>query len=105
MPIRLVTLLTLLLALKAPAAHWFVRQGAPGADNGRNWIDAWTNTTEINWDIVQPGDSIWIAGGTYGPMVIRATGATNQPLYIARVRDYNTAAIEAAGWGPGFDLT
>jgi hypothetical protein len=57
----------------------------------------------IGWNSVGAGDSIWIAGGSYGTLSIGKSGATNAPIYIARVRATNTVPAQAAGWSANFD--
>ncbi|MBK7498999.1 MAG: hypothetical protein IPI19_07825 [Ignavibacteriales bacterium] len=52
---------------------WYVNRDATGGDTGRNWANAWTDfdSTDywgagngINWKIIQPGDTIYVSGGT-----------------------------------------
>jgi hypothetical protein len=89
----------------ACGANWYVRQGAAGANNGSDWINAWTDVTNINWAAIQPGDIIWLAGGTYGQLNIGASGNPCQRIFIARVRSTNAIPVSAAGWNTNFDST
>ena len=71
-----------LLAFTAPdlhAATYYLRAGATGANNGSDWTNAWGRTSNINYSILQPGDTVYIAAGTYGPLNILRSGAAGQP--------------------------
>lgn len=51
---------------------WFVDPNATGDDTGRDWANAWNYLDSsswagnggINWNVIQPGDTIYISGGT-----------------------------------------
>lgn len=52
---------------------WYVDRDATGSYTGRSWANAWTdfdsvdywgNGTGINWAIIQPGDTIYVSGGS-----------------------------------------
>ena len=93
-----------LLAFTAPAVHaatYYVRAGATGANNGSDWSNAWSRTSNINQSVLQPGDTVYIAAGTYGPLNILRSGAAGQPLVFKRA----TAAEHgtATGWTSGMD--
>ena len=92
-----------LSSLQGLAANYYVRAGASGSANGSDWNNAWANVTQINWNNIHPGDNIWMAGGSYGTLLIGASGATNQPIYIARVRTTNSVPTSAAGWNASYD--
>ena len=67
-----------LLAFTAPAVHaatYYVRAGATGANNGSDWSNAWSRPSNINQSVLQPGDTVYIAAGTYGPLNILRSGA------------------------------
>ena len=87
------------------ANNFYVRQGASGSNSGSNWTNAWSDVTQINWNSVKPGDSIWIAGGTYGQLTIGKSGTTNNAIYIARVRSTNAVPASAPGWNSSYDST
>ncbi len=93
-----------LLAFTAPAVHaatYYVRAGATGANNGSDWSNAWSRTANINQSLLQPGDTVYIAAGTYGPLNILRSGAAGKPLVFKRA----TAAEHgtATGWTSGMD--
>ncbi len=45
-------------------ANWYLDGAAAGANNGTSWADAWNNPTNIAWVSVNPGDVIYVSGGT-----------------------------------------
>jgi hypothetical protein len=89
----------------ACGAHWYVRQGASGTNDGSDWNNAWSDVTNINWYAVYPGDTIWIAGGTYGSITIGASGQASARIFIKRVRATNSIPAGAAGWDNHYDST
>jgi len=54
----------LLSGSAALAADWYVDNTATGANSGKSWADAWNNPTNITWPGVQPGDTVYVSGGT-----------------------------------------
>lgn len=85
------------------AGNWYVRSSASGSNNGTDWNNAWTNVTAISWSSLSPGDSVWLAGGSYGTIMVGKGGTTNAPIYIARVRTTNSIPASAAGWNSSYD--
>jgi hypothetical protein len=45
-------------------ANWYVDNTASGANNGTSWTDAWENPTNVVWASVNPGDTVFVSGGT-----------------------------------------
>jgi parallel beta helix pectate lyase-like protein len=89
---------------------WYVLKGAPGTRTsactaaGTTWTNAWGEMDQINWSCVQPGDTVWLAGGAYtNGFVVGASGTAGKPIYVARVLSTDTAATRAAGWSAAFD--
>lgn len=89
---------------------WYVAKGAPGtrtsscASAGITWTNAWGDLNQINWSCVQPGDTVWLAGGTYtNGFAVGASGTASKPIYVARVLSTDTIATSAAGWSAAFD--
>lgn len=46
------------------ATNHYVDKNAAGLNNGTNWTNAWQSFSAINWNSIQPGDVIYISGGT-----------------------------------------
>jgi hypothetical protein len=87
----------------AAAANWYVRPTAQGSANGTDWNNAWT-LAAINWSSVNPGDTVWLAGGSYGSsFTLGDKGNANSRIYIKRATAGDAAATGAAGWSIGFD--
>jgi len=63
---QLATLLGLFLCGSLYAQTVFVRSNASGANNGTSWADAYTNLDAALANAA-PGQSIWVAAGTYKP--------------------------------------
>ncbi|MEM7803116.1 MAG: hypothetical protein AAF633_28255, partial [Chloroflexota bacterium] len=62
---------------------------SPFGDNsdGRSWRSAWSELDQINWDVVEPGATIFLDGGLYSmryetPLVIGKSGTANSPITI-----------------------
>ena len=83
---RILSILTaavsLLLALPASGASFFLTQSGGGSFNGTDWSDAWSDLTGVNWSVVNPGDTIFLGGG--GPPLtnrfhIQGSGTPSAP--------------------------
>ncbi len=48
----------------ASGANHYIDKNAIGNNNGTSWANAWESFTAIDWSIIQPGDFIYISGGT-----------------------------------------
>jgi hypothetical protein len=46
------------------ATNYYVDKNATGGNTGVSWGDAWTSFAAIQWGSVNPGDIIYISGGT-----------------------------------------
>lgn len=87
----------------ANAANWYVRPSAQGANNGADWNDAWS-LSSITWSRVLPGDTIWLAGGSYSTGInIGASGLAGSTINILRATSSDSAATSAPGWQGAFD--
>ena len=42
----------------------YVDKNANGLNNGTSWANAWKSFSVINWSLIQPGDVLYISGGT-----------------------------------------
>lgn len=68
---------------------YYVSSATPynATNDGSSWQKAWTNTQQINWSAVQPGDTITLDGGTWGlyysgTLTIGKSGTFSQPIKI-----------------------
>ncbi len=91
-------------------SSWYVAKGAPGtaasscSSAGTTWTNAWGEMDQIHWSCVQPGDTVWLAGGTYTKgFIVGASGTASKPITIARALSTDTVATSAAGWSAAFD--
>jgi hypothetical protein len=46
------------------ATNHYVDKNVTGGNNGTSWTNAWQSFSAINWGSIQPGDIIYISGGT-----------------------------------------
>lgn len=70
----------------SPTTH-YVSKGASGSNDGTSWANAWNELDQINWNNVDPGDTILIDGGssskTYEKsLVIGKSGTSSNPIVI-----------------------
>ncbi len=72
------TLCCIFLAIGLNAQTIFVKQNASGANNGTSWQDAYTSL-ESALSLILPGQSIWVAAGTYKP----ENPAPNNSFHVA----------------------
>jgi hypothetical protein len=94
---------TLFSAGQAYAANWYVRPTSVGSSTGADWNNAWS-PSGISWGSIKPGDTVWLAGGTYSQaIIVQASGSSSAPILIIRASAGNSAAASAAGWNPSFD--
>jgi Pectate lyase superfamily protein len=86
---------------------WFVTPGGAGSKNGgvgsTGWSNAWAgNNNGIGWASVSPGDTVYLAAGTYtssGDNIdVAASGASTLPITISAVNASNTTATGAPGY-------
>jgi hypothetical protein len=68
-----------------PATHYVSKTGS-NAD-GRTWATAWSELDQVDWDVVEPGDTILVDGGATEmiyttPLVIQKSGTPTHPITI-----------------------
>jgi hypothetical protein len=99
------TMLAVLIAASLSwAKNWYVLKGASGANHGADWTNAWNEMDQINWASVSPGDTIWLAGGSYTHrLTIGASGSPQAPIHIKRVLSTDSVPVAAAGWNAAYD--
>ena len=57
-------ILCLFLFNTAFATNYYVDNNATGNNSGSSWTNAWQSFADINWSLIQPGDIIYISGGS-----------------------------------------
>jgi hypothetical protein len=45
------------------SSNYYVDKNAFGRNNGMSWANAWQSFSDIKWNLIQPGDTIYISGG------------------------------------------
>ncbi|HLC79904.1 MAG TPA: hypothetical protein VJG83_05805, partial [archaeon] len=87
----------------AVAENFYVSKIGNNSD-GLSWASAWNEMNQINWNSINPGDTIWLAAGTYTTSLSpRASGTTGNLIYIKRVLSTDTAPVNSPGWSSSFD--
>jgi hypothetical protein len=79
--------LFLLLCTITYATNYYVDKNTSGQNNGTSWANAWQSFSAIDWNSIQPGDVIYISGGTdstvyYERLVIGASGSAGNYVTI-----------------------
>ncbi|MCZ6704080.1 MAG: hypothetical protein O6940_13705, partial [Ignavibacteria bacterium] len=46
------------------ATNYYVDKDAIGSNNGSSWTNAWESFADINWAVLEAGDTLYISGGT-----------------------------------------
>ncbi len=94
-PLRsvLISIFALAGAVQMPAASWYIDNSAAGGQNsGASWSNAWTSFRAINWQLIHPGDVLYISGGgvsqTYTESwAVGSGGSPANPITIAAGQD------------------
>jgi hypothetical protein len=93
--------LLLLLTISAKATNWYVVPNGAGSKTGVDWNNAWSGG---GIGTVSPGDTIWVAGGTYSSFsLINKKGKAGNQIQVLRVRGTDPVPTSAAGWNSSFD--
>jgi hypothetical protein len=94
-----ISFILLVLSHQVFAANWYVRPGTNG--NGTSWATAFSSPDNINWTPVNPGDTIYVAGGTYGEMSMEKSGTAGNVITLRRA----TVGAHGSdtGWNPAWD--
>ena len=100
---RIALILLWLLAVPVWGTDRYVKVGGLSSGEALDWTTAWS-LGGIVWANVDPGDTIYLAGGTYST-TIQPTTSGNSGAYIyvkrATVADHGTDT----GWSSSFDAT
>jgi hypothetical protein len=92
------------VAVPKMTADAYVRKGATGANSGTDWANAWNELSQINFNRLTCGETVWIAGGNYKTALAGNKSCTaGNVLTFARVLATDTKATTAAGWNSSFD--
>src|SRR5204863_4945184 len=95
-----------LTATNSSGRNFYVRAGAAGSNNGSDWNNAWKGCADIVWGGagVNPGDTVWFAGGTYtNTLAPTVSGTADAWINIKRVLSTDFAATNAPGWDNSYD--
>lgn len=89
------------------AEDFFLRAGATGAESGKDWNNAWSRTSQIKWGTgagqLGAGDTLWVAGGSYGNLILSYDGGSGSSLFIRRADASNPRVTQPAGWATNYD--
>lgn len=74
------------------ASNYYVDKNALGQNNGTSWVNAWKSFSAINWNLIQPGDIVYISGGTdstvyYEQLNIQTYGSLNNYVNVRNSND------------------
>lgn len=74
------------------AANWYVDNAATGSNNGTSWTNAWQSFAAIGWGSIQPGDKVYISGGSTSKsyneqLIIADSGISGNPITIQTGQD------------------
>lgn len=85
------------LPAAAGTTYYVSRTGSNG--DGRSWATAWNELDQIDWGVIQPGDTILIDGGPVAcKYSVTVTNSTNTPLPAGCGMEYSTTLrIGASG--------
>src|SRR4051812_32383073 len=88
-------------------ANFYVRPSGAGSHTGADWNNAW-DISEILWGssagVLSPGDTLWVAGGSYtGMFEIKGSGTAGNLIQIKRAKATDIECTGATGWNISFD--
>ena len=83
------------LSIPVYGTNHYVDKNANGSNNGTSWNDAWESFSAINWSSVNPGDIIYISGGTDSTIYNEQLTISSDGVTISRSTDtgHNGAVI------------
>lgn len=82
----------LFFTLHLNAQPFYVDNVNSGNGNGASWATAWSSFSNINWNAISPGDTIYISGGStsktyFEQLTIGKSGASQNPIVITKGKD------------------
>jgi len=99
----------------AKAADWYVDNAAAGSNNGTSWTNAWPSFASIIWASIQPGDTLYISGGTESKtyserLIVGASGTSGNVITIQVGQDEGHTGVvvldgTSVGNYPGITIT
>lgn len=112
-----VAILLLASLVQSFGASWYIDNAATGSNNGTSWANAWTNPTNVIWASVNPGDTVFVSGGstskTYtDDLVIGKDGTSGNPITVKIGQDaghngvaiFSNSKIHPNGSRPKFNI-
>ena len=80
------------LSIPVYGTNHYVDKNAGGSNDGTSWSNAWESFSAINWSSVNPGDNIYISGGTDSTvysetMTVNASGTPGHFITITKGTD------------------
>ena len=102
----------------ANAANWYVDNAATGSNRGKSWANAWRSFAAIQWATINPGDTLYISGGSISKkytstLTIGKSGTKGLPITIRPGQDaghngeviFDFDSLGDAGTGAGIDAS
>lgn len=88
----LIVLIALLIIPSAMCTNWYVDKDAPSGGNGQSWATAWNSFSSIQWSSIQPGDTLYVSGGTTSKtytdnLIIGISGSPGKRIRITKGTD------------------
>lgn len=93
--------------------NWYVDNAVSSSGNGSSWTSPWKNFSNINWSSINPGDTIYISGGTTSKIYnetlqIKKSGTSTNKITVSVGQDvgHNGTVIITSTQGvvPGIGL-
>ena len=106
--IQALLVIIFLLATPTYGTNYYVDKDATGSNNGTNWSNAWISFGNINWSAIQPGDNIYVSGGTYsGTFTFGKNGTSGSLITVSGSYEagHNDEVVISSSGSTGIDLS